>query len=552
MQSSNPDIVVVGGGPAGSSTATFLAKAGWKVTLLEREQFPRDHVGESLLPGSLPVLEQLGALPEIKAAGFLQKWGATMVWGADKEPWSWRFKETNQQYPHAYQVWRPQFDQILLDNCRKHGVAVMEGVHVNRVIFKSDRAVGVRFKDASGVEGRIDAKYVVDASGQSGLIGRSLRLRKPEPDFRNLAIYGYFRDMARLPAPDENNIFIEAFEQGWAWNIPLHNARTSVGVVMDSQAGQELLQGAEPERVFLDLLSKTERTADMLKGATLISGPSITKDWSYHSTNVAGPGYVMVGDAACFIDPLFSSGVHLALHSSVLAAAYVNTALRHRELEVEAGQTYKELYYQQFDHFRELARLFYASNRTVDSYFWDARRILKADRISPREAFVRGVSGQPPQGYERVVIEKGLAPDDFSERLGELESSKEERREQFETFATQESPTGEPQILGAVPRLAPGVRVENKLVLIDGEFRRGPVLVQEWDPSGQPINPALAAILALVDGTRTVGDILGAATQGLDAKQAAEFAPSLIAAFRALYVDGAIDVLEPSMTASPT
>lgn len=551
MQNSNPDVVVVGGGPAGSSTATFLAKAGWKVTLLEREKFPRDHVGESLLPGSLPVLEQLGVLPEVEAAGFLKKWGATMVWGADKEPWSWRFKETNQQYPHAYQVWRPQFDQILLENSRKHGVSVIEGVHVNRVVFKNDRAVGVRYKDAAGAEGRLDARYVVDASGQSGLIGRSLRLRKPEPDFRNLAIYGYFTSMARLPDPDENNIFIEAFEQGWAWNIPLHNDRTSVGVVMDSQKGQEMLQGAEPERVFLDLLSKTERTAEMLKGATLIASPTITKDWSYHSTNVAGPGYVMVGDAACFIDPLFSSGVHLALHSSVLAAAYVTTALRHRELEVEAGQTYKELYYQQFDHFRELARLFYASNRTVESYFWDARRILNADRVTPREAFVRGVSGQPPQGYERVVIEKGLAPDDFSQRLDELESLKDQRRDDFERLTSTEEGDGEPLIFAAVPKLATGVAVENRLILIDGEFQRGPVLVQTWDPAGQPINAALAAIVGLVDGRRSVGEMLGIVTRGLEPRQAAEFAPSFLAALRALYVDGAVDEIGTGVANSP-
>lgn len=551
MLNSNPDVVVVGGGPAGSSTATFLAKAGWSVTLLEREKFPREHIGESLLPGSLPVLEDLGVLADVEAAGFLKKWGATMVWGTTKEPWSWHFRETNQQYPHAYQVWRPQFDQLLLENSRRHGVTVYEGVRVNRVLFKDDRAVGVRYTDESGTEKRLSARYVVDASGQSGLIGRALRLRRPESDFRNLAIYGYFRSMARLPEPNENNIFIEAFAQGWAWNIPLHNDRTSVGIVMDSQRGQEMLQGADPETVFRDLLSQTERTSTMLTGATLIDAPRITKDWSYHSTNVAGPGYVMVGDAACFIDPLFSSGVHLALHSSVLAAAYVTTALRHRELEVEAGQTYKELYYQQFDHFRELARLFYASNRTVESYFWDARRILKAERVTPREAFVRGVSGQPPQGYERVVIEKGLAPEDFSERLDELEALKDERRASFQEMVEELAPDGEPRVLNAVPVLASDVKVEERLVLIDGEFRRGPVLLQAWNPAGQPINPALKRVLSLVDGKRNVGAILGAMTQGLDAQQAAEIAPSLISAFRALYVDGAVERFELSEARNP-
>ena len=121
------DVVVIGGGPGGSTTATMLARQGWQVLLLERERFPRDHIGESLLPASIPVLEELGVLPAVQEPGFLQKWGATMVWGTDQTPWSWYFRETNQRYPHSYQVWRPQFDQLLLDNSRLHGVEVREG-----------------------------------------------------------------------------------------------------------------------------------------------------------------------------------------------------------------------------------------------------------------------------------------------------------------------------------------------------------------------------------------------------------------------------------------
>ena len=121
------DVIVIGGGPGGSTTATMLARQGWQVLLLERERFPRDHIGESLLPASIPVLEELGVLPAVQAAGFLQKWGATMVWGTDKTPWSWYFRETNQRYPHAYQVWRHHFDQLLLDNSRAHGVEAREG-----------------------------------------------------------------------------------------------------------------------------------------------------------------------------------------------------------------------------------------------------------------------------------------------------------------------------------------------------------------------------------------------------------------------------------------
>ena len=139
------DVIVVGGGPGGTTTATMLARKGWRVLLLEREHFPRDHVGESLLPASIPVLEELGALPAIQEAGFLPKWGATMVWGREREPWSWYFKETNQGNPHSYQVWRPRFDQLLLENSRAAGVDAREGHRVLEVLFEDDRAVGVRY-----------------------------------------------------------------------------------------------------------------------------------------------------------------------------------------------------------------------------------------------------------------------------------------------------------------------------------------------------------------------------------------------------------------------
>jgi halogenation protein CepH len=147
------DVIVVGGGPGGSTTATMLARQGARVLLLERERFPRDHVGESLLPASVPVLEELGVLPAVQQAGFLPKWGATMVWGKDRTPWSWYFKETNQQYPHSYQVWRPQFDLILLDNSRAAGVEVRERHRVLEVLFDHGRATGVRYQAEMGPAG---------------------------------------------------------------------------------------------------------------------------------------------------------------------------------------------------------------------------------------------------------------------------------------------------------------------------------------------------------------------------------------------------------------
>ncbi len=239
------EVVVIGGGPAGSTSATMLARQGVAVLLLERERFPREHVGESLLPASIPVLEELGVLPAVEAAGFLKKWGATMVWGTDPAPWSWYFKETNQRNPHSYQVWRPQFDQLLLENSRAHGVDVREGHRVVEVLWENGKATGVRYHSDTGETAMVRCRYVVDASGQTGVLARDLKLRQWDPFFQNLAVYGYFSGAQRLPSPDETNIFIEAYPHGWLWSIPLHTGWTSVGAVVDSATGQsEISKGS--------------------------------------------------------------------------------------------------------------------------------------------------------------------------------------------------------------------------------------------------------------------------------------------------------------------
>ena len=219
-QTSTADVVVIGGGPAGSAAATMLARQGWSVILLERERFPRDHVGESLLPASIPILEELGVLPAVEAQGFVKKLGATMVWGRDREPWSWFFGETNRRYPHSYQVWRPTFDHLLLDNAAVHGVDVRQGWRAAEVMLDSQNrhsagnrhpglpdsqessgecpwATTVRCIDDDGKERHLPARFVVDASGQNSLLGRQLGLRQWDESFRNLAVYAYYEGAER-------------------------------------------------------------------------------------------------------------------------------------------------------------------------------------------------------------------------------------------------------------------------------------------------------------------------------------------------------------------
>ena len=534
------DVVVIGGGPGGSTAATMLARQGIDVLILERDRFPRHHVGESLLPASVPVMEELGVLPAVQEAGFLRKWGATMVWGREGAPWSWYFRETNQRYPHSYQVWRPQFDQLLLENSRTNGVEVREGHRVVDVILRDGRATGVRYYTEDGVEGTVDARYVVDASGQNGLLAHKFDSRQWDPFFRNLSVYAYFSDAGRLPPPDDTNIFIESYPHGWLWCIPLHTGWSSVGTVVDSASGQEGISRDGLHGFLTGQIRQAPYTTKMLEKAKIALGPFIVKDWSYTSARFAGDGYILVGDAACFVDPLFSSGVHLALMAGVLAAAHVTTALKDPGLGKASGRVYQELYFKEYSHFRDMARLFYSSNLASDSYFWEARRLLDGDgQFSPRHSFIRAVAGQPTRGYERAVLEQGRAPAEFLASVGAVESEREQRRARL-TAAGIPSAEGDAALYRAVPSLSQGVQVQRKPVLGEGEFVWGYALTTEGQPEGTPCSGLVATMVSLIDGQTSVAQLLARLKDGSDADQAAQIEGSVPAALQILYVDGAV------------
>ncbi len=543
------DVIVVGGGPGGAATATLLARQGWRVLCCERERFPRAHVGESLLPASLPILDMLGVLEAVEREGFVEKPGATMVWGRDTAPWSWYFRETNRTHPHAYQVWRPRFDQLLLDNARAAGVEVREGCRVTEVLFDGERAAGVRIAGEAADAGEERARFVVDASGQAGLIARAQSLRRYDDAFRNLAVYAYYEGATHLPPPDAGNIFIESTTDGWCWTIPLAGGRSSVGAVVDSTRGQRGIAELGTEGFYAAQLGLAPRTAAMLATGTRVDGPHVARDWSYVAERLAGEAHVLVGDAACFVDPLFSSGVHLALSSAVLAAAYVTTSLRRPEMGAAAAAVYAELYLQQYGHFRELARLFYASNRSVESYFWEARKIVGDDGAStPREAFVRAVAGQPPQGYERVVLERGDAPAGFAGDVRALESERAARRRAWDGALAGGRPPA--ALLTTIARPADGVRVERKPVLEGGEFVWGDVLITGSRPEGTPISALVVRLVTALDGRRSVGEALEAVVADLPADRAGQLGAPLLTTLGILYVDGAIDGFDAALGVS--
>lgn len=559
------DIIVIGGGPGGSAAATMLARQGWQVLLLERDYFPRPHIGESLLPASIPILEELGVLPAVEAAGFLKKWGATMVWGRDKQPWSWYFGETNRRYPHAYQVWRPLFDQLLLDNAAAQGVTVRQGCQVTRVLFEASdstaetsgpalgnpgcgRVVGVAFRDEQGTAAAVSANFVLDASGQAAVLGRQLNLRRWDESFRNLAVYAYYADAGRLAPPDEGNIFIESYANGWLWTIPLHTGQASVGAVVDGAAGAAQAQELGLTRFLETQLAQGPHTAGLLAAARRISAPQLVKDWSYACENIAGDGYALLGDAACFIDPLFSSGVHLALMSGVLAAAYATTALRRPEMAAAAAQVYQELYHKEYQHFRELVRLFYSGNRTAESYFWETRRILEGDFArepdsaagAARRSFIRAVAGQSPRGYERMALERGQLPTSFAAAVRAVETDRAARQARMGEWLTAAAPGAPPPIYRMTPRLHHEARVVRQPIAEEGEFRWGYALITASHPEGLPCSDLVAALVARLDGQTPVSSLIAQLAAGRDESQRRQLAAAILAALQILYGDGTV------------
>ena len=369
-------------------------------------------------------------------------------------------------------------------------------------------------------------------AGQSGVLARQLELREWDDFFRNLAVYGYYKGGERLPEPDGGNILIESQADGWLWHIPLggplREGWASVGAVVDAEAGQAGIRKLGARAFLESQIAAAPYLASMLECAEMVSGPEVTRDWSYRCKSLSGPGYILVGDAGCFIDPLFSSGVHLALTYAALAAAVVVSALDDPTIAMPAGLMYQQMYYREYGHFRELARLFYSSNRTADSYFWEARRLLDDDPLlTPRQSFIQLVAGQPARGYERAVLSKGLLPSAFGESVTAVESERQRRREEG-------LPTS------ALLRLADGVRLQRQPVLADDRFVWGVGLVTDAHPEGIPCSGLVSHLLAGLNGEGTAAAAIARLCEGMEPDMARQAERAAMQALELLHVDGAI------------
>jgi len=315
------DVVVIGGGPAGSTASALIAERGHRVTLFERERFPRFHIGESLIPETYWVLKRLGMLEKMQKSRFVKKYSVQFVSASGKLSAPFYFWDNK---PHecsqTWQVVRSEFDRMMLDNAREHGVDVHEGVRVLDVRFEGDRAVGVTLRGEKGGVREVRAKVVVDASGQVGLLQNRLGLRVWDPLLNKGAIWTYWEGAYRDSGRDEGATMVlqTASRNGWFWYIPLHDDLVSVGVVAPYDY---LFKG---RRKYADTYEEEVRLCPAVQqrvaGGRRVTGYFATKDYSYRATRVAGDGWVLVGDAFGFLDPLYSSGVLLALRSGEMAA----------------------------------------------------------------------------------------------------------------------------------------------------------------------------------------------------------------------------------------
>ena len=315
------DVVVIGGGPAGSTAATLVAQQGRRVALFERERFPRFHIGESLIPETYWVLKRLGVLPKMQASRFVKKHSVQFVNARGRLSAPFYFHDNR---PHecsqTWQVVRSEFDAMLLQNAREHGVEVHEATRVLDVLFDGQRAVGVKVRDEAGRDREVRAAVVVDASGQQALLQNRLKLRVWDPVLNKGAIWTYWQGAYRDTGRDEGaTIVIQTPDrQGWFWYIPLHDDLVSVGVVAPFDY---LFKGrGSHEQTYAEEVERCPNVKARVARATRATGCFATKDYSYRAKTAAGDGWVLVGDAFGFLDPLYSSGVLLALKSGELAA----------------------------------------------------------------------------------------------------------------------------------------------------------------------------------------------------------------------------------------
>jgi len=358
----NFDVIVMGGGPAGSSVAGMLAREGRKVILFEKEIFPRHHIGESLMTDTYWTFRRLGLLEKLRDSPFVRKYSVQFANAAGKESRPFYFFEAvHHESAVTWQVTRAQFDHLLINHAAEQGVVVHQGVLVKQVLFEGDRAVGVEVQMQDGTREKFFAKVVVDATGQSAMLSNKFRWRVRDPKLKKAVLYSYFKGAHREPDLNGGATLVlrtEAGSNGWFWYIPLENDITSVGIVADPDY---LLKGRGQDlaKILQEEIEKCEPCRKRVAEGTRVDKIYSILDYSYRSKHNAGNGFIIIGDAYGFLDPIYSSGVLLALKMAELAADAIHDAFNHDDFSAARLGQYQAKLDRGIESMRKLVYAFY-------------------------------------------------------------------------------------------------------------------------------------------------------------------------------------------------
>ena len=409
------DVIVIGGGPAGSTAATYLAMLNHKVLLLERESGPRHRVGESLLPSMMPILDDFGLIEEVEALGFQKKTGGTFIWGKSREPWDVLFSNNPfLPYPYAYHVDREVFDALLLDHAARRGVCVRQNVTVTTPVMDGERVVGVTCveRGEKSQERQVSARYVVDASGPVAVLGKKLTTRAYDETMRQVAFYGYYDNVEGPKGHREGHVLIESNPWGWFWYIPMDGKKlgqANVGLVSGQEFKDEYREMGI-EAFYQRALDESELMKELLGSkAERITDMRAITDWAYTCEQTSGPGWYLAGDAAAFLDPLLSSGATMAMLAGYSASVCIHTSLKNPEEAAGAAEFYRTNYRQMYEVTRDFLHYFYAGNITSHSedMFWKARSVLKlSENVGACQAFcflVNTLPGNPHPALRKQI-----------------------------------------------------------------------------------------------------------------------------------------------------